>query len=163
MMGMNDAPAKLQAAVDTQIIVEYRQFTLQVDHADAPLASQMSPGDQIMNAGAGGAIFRSGGTDHYPTIRMELWSTTPPATEPHHWDAIETGQITTPAPAPVYLRSILAVISPDYIRLPAAGRYHLRAHVRGREAANTLGEASFAHGIEHWHLQLWPHPLTATD
>ena len=51
--------------------------------------------------------------------------------------------------------SLLGEESEASITLPALGAYHVRVHVRGQQEARDMGEATSAHGVEHWLLQIW--------
>jgi hypothetical protein len=137
--------------------VAYGLFYLQ--ESEGPDVAALEGGDDdppgpVAAAGDGGLQLRSAGNDHYPDVRLELWSGAPPR------DA-GTWEVTTEAGFTVSETGRVAVMSPfgeesdATVTLPALGPYRVRVHVQGQDQARDLGEATFSHGTERWLLRIW--------
>ena len=148
-------PPQLLAAVDDTVVVEFSQFVLQ-ETPMSRLALELWPesGDfGIAVGGPGGLLCKSSATDHYPDVRIELWSAAPPESDAE-WE--ERADVTIQVTGDVRLQSVTAALSERVLRLPQPGEYKARVHVRGGRQARRLGEASFAEHVERWLIQLWP-------
>lgn len=102
--------------------------------------------------GPGGIIFASQASDHYPSVRIELWSAEP---EPSagQWDATEV--LTTNLAVSVRLKSLAHEMSDKTLPLPQSGDYAARVHVRDDPNIDELDAGSFANTNERWLVQLW--------
>jgi hypothetical protein len=113
---------------------------------------------RLLAAGRGGAVFRSGGPDHYAEVRVELWPLRPSVTV-SGWDGVDEAQLETSG-TELRLASPTAWVSDRPLLLPAPGGYRVRAAAAGREAAaraRFLGSGPLhPSGLERWLIQLWP-------
>jgi hypothetical protein len=64
------------AVVEETLLVEYFHFALQCFPSGTVALDLGIPQGRLLG-GVGGATFRSGTTDHYTPIRLELWQATP--------------------------------------------------------------------------------------
>lgn len=147
------------AAIDDTVVVEYGQFCLQDMARLHPAAEAPVPAsdDWLLVGGRGGLLFHSAESDHYPAVRLELWSTQPP-THDEPFDATGDATFSTDG-TELRLWSITAAMGAHTLQLPTAGTYHVRAYVSGQadiEAAEAAEPASFAEGLERWLVQIWP-------
>lgn len=144
---------------DDTVVVEYGQFCLQ-DMARMHGATGVpvpAGGDWLLAGGRGGVLFHSAESDHYPAVRVELWASQP-ALRDEPFDATGDATFSTDG-TELRLWSITAEMGAHTIGLPAAGTYHVRAHVSGQadiRAAEAADPASFAEGLERWLVQIWP-------
>ena len=135
----------------------YGLFYLQELQA-ADVAALEASGDTssgpVVAAGRGGLRLRSAGNDHYPAIRLELWSGLPPR-DAGTWDVTGNTGFTASETGTLVAMSPFGEESFASIALPALGTYRVRVHVRGQDQARDMGEATFSHGVERWLLQVW--------
>jgi hypothetical protein len=54
--------------------------------------------DDLVWAGEGGAVVKSGGTDHYADVRLQVWCEEPACDASRPSDLVEEGQFTTDVP-----------------------------------------------------------------
>ena len=142
--------------IEEPVLIEYNQFTLLPFRSWPQKDLQLPKG--LMWAGDGGALFRSGGTDHYAGVRVVVCPHEPPPDTTQPWELVEQGVFTCDDPQLV-LVGATGRISDARIELPAPGRYGIRAHCRGREAAQKVNVGDgrgFPRGLESWLLQIWP-------
>ena len=92
------------------------------------------------------------GTDHYPTVRIEVWDDTPPS--PGNWD--QSLDLTCDLATEVRLQSVTAAFGEHTLTVPRPGAHHARVHVADQRETAELEEGSFETGIERWLIQLWP-------
>lgn len=159
LLPVTGTPNAPSSAIDDTVIVEYGQFCLQDMARLYPAAGAPVPAndDWLLAGGRGGVLFHSAESDHYPAVRVELWATRPPARD-EPFDAVGDATFSTDG-TELQLWSITAAMGTRVLRLPAAGSYHVRAHVSGQadiEAAEAAEPASFAEGLERWLIQIWP-------
>jgi hypothetical protein len=146
-------PPTLLAELDDTIIVEFSHFVLQeVPMLRIPEFAEFPEGGRAVGR-PGGVVFRSRGTDHYPSVRIEVWSARPDAAN-GTWDVIE--ESTTDLRGEVRLKSIAAAMSGNSVPLPRPGGYGVIVHVRDDPRMGELEEASFAETEERWLVRLWP-------
>ena len=112
------------------------------------------PPGPVAAAGDGGLQLRSAGNDHYPGVRLELWSGAPPP-DAGTWEVTSEAGFLVSEVGRVAVTSPFGEESDATITLPAVGPYHVRVHVHGQQQARDLGEATFSHGAEQWLLQIW--------
>lgn len=144
---------RLAAEIDDTILVEFSHFALQ-EIPMARIAQGLGiPGEGRRSAGGpGGIIFASQASDHYPSVRIELWSAEPaPSTD--RWDATE--ELRTNLAGSVRLKSLAHEMSDKTLPLPQSGDYGARVHVRDDPNIDELDTGSFADTNEHWLVQLW--------
>jgi hypothetical protein len=152
-----------------EVLVAYRTFLLQ--EAGGPMAEEIeiersadgvSP---VAAGGDGGVIFCSAANDHYPSVRLELWSGEPPRSE-QAWETARDETFTVSRTGRVELTGLFGMPSDAAaIVLPGLGAYRVRVYARGRDEASERGEAEFFHDVEHWLVQIWPptaNPRTAS-
>jgi hypothetical protein len=153
--------ARLVRATEGEVLVAYTLFLLQEDEDGLALDEIERPDDDVVSGGEGGLVLWSAGNDHYPHVRIELWSGEPPPSQ----EAWEAGQDTTFAVSVTGRLELTPIFgaAPDArsVKLPRLGSYQARVHVRGRQEARQRGEAQFFHGIEDWLLRIWPGPRQA--
>jgi hypothetical protein len=151
--------SRLLFDTEGEVLVAYRLFQLQED-ADALAVEIERDDDDIATGGEGGVLFWSAANDHYPRVRIELWSGEPPSRPPGQQDGDVTRDETTFTVSETGRLGLMAIdrmpSDASRIRLPHLGVYRLRAYVRGRAAAGQRGGAEFFHGVERWLLQIWP-------
>lgn len=98
-------------------------------------------------------------SDHYPQVRIELWSERPePSTS--RWDT--TVELTASLTEGVRLRSLTMEISDHILSLPQAGDYGAVVHVRDDPQVDELEEGSFADTEERWLVRLWLRNVTTS-
>jgi hypothetical protein len=103
--------------------------------------------------GPGGLLLHRGGTDHYPSVRLEVWDTDP-SPGPGNWDQVI--EVTCDLSDQVRLQSVTATQSPQVLAITRPGPHHARVHCGRRAEAAELEQGSFAEGAESWLVQLWP-------
>ncbi|MEU5347340.1 hypothetical protein AB0H18_42105 [Streptomyces sp. NPDC020766] len=170
---MNDpgaaTPSFPTAIVEDEVLAEYGVIILQVHHS-AQIALELGrpSAGRLLHAGRGGATLRSGGFDHWAHVRLELWPSQPSGPpDPQAWDGREEGELNVDA-TELRLASATAGVSERPLRLPAPGRYRIRAHsagghtVRDHFTAADHGVPGFPRGLERWLLQLWPSKIHAS-
>jgi hypothetical protein len=143
----------LLAELDDTVLVEFSQFVLQ-EIPMLRIAQELAvpPEGTLAVGGPGGIVFLSQASDHYPQVRIELWSGRP---EPiiEDWDA--SGELTTNLASAVKLKSLTMEMSDQALQLPQAGDYGTVVHVRRDPRVAELEEGSFARTAERWLVQLW--------
>ena len=142
------------STVQDTVIVEFGSFLL----AEFPETTRGWRPDLrddriIRSAGSGSTYLLSGGTDHYPHVSVEVCPAEPEV--PVGWERIDEDEDVFSRPV-LRLHSVTSQLGARAIKLPAAGRWRIRAASSGRADVQRLGEASFAEGVERWLLQLWP-------
>jgi hypothetical protein len=149
-------PSRLLSQSAGEVMVAYGVFYLQ--ESEGPDVATLEGGDDtpglVIAAGDGGLQLRSAGNDHYPAVRLELWSGAPPR-DAGPWEAASDDGLTVRETGRVVVMSPFGEESDAALTLPVPGRYHVRVHAQGQQQARDLGEATFAHGIEQWLLQVW--------
>ncbi|WP_410585985.1 hypothetical protein [Amycolatopsis sp. lyj-23] len=146
--------ANLLTAVEDTVDVEYGQFVLQeIPMTRSALALPVPGGDWLAAGGPGGLLLHSAGTDHHPSVRLELWDAEPPAAS-GGWD--RTSELECDLSDLVRLQSVTAIQSPRVLAIAKPGPHHARVHAGRRAETAELGEGSFAEGVEGWLIQLWP-------
>lgn len=151
------SPAGLPNVIEEKVFAEYALFALQPQRtAEVAFALGVPKAGRLLSAGRGGAVFHSGGPDHYAEVRVELWPLRPPVTT-SEWDGVDEAQLETSG-TELRLASPTAWVSDRPLLLPAPGGYRVRAAVTGREAARTRGGTGppYPSGLERWLIQLWP-------
>lgn len=141
--------------IDEPVLVDYQHFTLRPFNSRHRTSRGLP--DTLLWAGEGGAVFKSGGTDHYADVRLQVCSETPPCDASQAWEIVEEGQFVTDVPILV-LEGATGRISDARINLPSAGKYGIRAHCCGREAASRVDVTDgkgFPSGLESWLIQVW--------
>jgi hypothetical protein len=94
-------------------------------------------------------------TDHYPTVRIELWDDAPPDdAKQRGWDQIVN--LTCDLTTEVRLQSVTATPGEHTLRIPQPGRHHARVTVGNQADTAELGDGSFETAVERWLIQLWP-------
>jgi len=148
--------SRLLFDTEGEVMVMYRLFQLQED-AEALAVEIERDDDDIATGGEGGVLFWSAVNDHYPRVRIELWSGEPP---PQQEDGDVTRDETTFTVSETGRLDLMALdrapSDASRITLPRLGAYRLRAYVRGRAQARERGAAEFFHDVERWLLQIWP-------
>jgi hypothetical protein len=151
--GSLDVPLR---RADDEVLVDHFQFYL-VDargHDRWPrLGTTPTP---FLETAYGVVMFHSAATDHHAAVRLEAWTHEPPA-PPGVWEAAR--EVTLPvASGTVALWQLMGgrSASNQAFTLGPPGRYRLRAHCRGRTAAQALGPVTWRHGVEQYLLQFWP-------
>jgi hypothetical protein len=150
--------------IEHRIGVEYSQFYL-LDHAITDLPTPRWNPPQWVQAGENWVAFLSGGQDHYASVQLQAWDREPPPTQ-QAWDLITDVSFLARS-GTVRLWALTMGPSGDELQLGPPGRYHLRAHCRGREAVRralddiTAPAATLPVDIEAYLVQLWP--TQATD
>jgi hypothetical protein len=142
-------------ATEGEVLVAYTLFLLQEDEDGLALDEIERPDDGIVTGGRGGLVLWSAGNDHYPHVRIELWSGEPPRGQ-EAWDARQDTTFSVAVTGRLELTPIFGA-APDArsVKLSRLGSYQARVYVRGRQEAHRLGEAQFFHGVEHWLVQIW--------
>jgi hypothetical protein len=114
-----------------EVLVAYRQFVLQEnDGADLLALARVRPGD-VSAGGEGGVFLRSSANDHYPWVRVELWSSEPPRS-PEDWEITQDDIFTVSATGRLDLTGLFGMESDaSTITLPHLGLYKIRVYVRG--------------------------------
>lgn len=150
----------MRTAAEGEVLVAYSLFLLAEDEDGLALDEIERPGDDVVTGAEGGLVLWSAANDHYPRVRIEVWSGEPPGSQ----EAWETGQDTTFAVSVSGRLELTPIFgaAPDArgVTLPGLGSYQARVYVRGRQEARHRGEAQFFHGIEQWLLQIWRGPGT---
>lgn len=151
------ASSEVLRTVDATVLIEYSQFRLQeIDGPDiAELGASENPDIRLAIGGDGGVKFLSAQNDHYPSVRLQLWSG-PAPWQAGTWDLTDEETFTAAATGRLMLMTLMGEESSDEIALPVLGRYVIRAQATGRAEARARGEGAFFHGIERWLLQVWP-------
>lgn len=143
----------LVAALDDTVVVEYGQFIVQeVNMLRSPLALPDPIGEWVAVGGPGGLLLHSAATDHYPTVRLELWDDTPPITS-DGWDHVL--ELTCDLGSAVRLQSVTATFSVHTLPIVRPGAHHARVHAGNQGEAAELDEGTLESGIERWLIQLW--------
>jgi hypothetical protein len=140
-----------------EVLVAYGVFYLQEllgSDVAALEGSDDSNAGPVVAAGNGGLQLQSAGNDHYPAVRLELWSAAPPR-DAGAWEVTSDDEFTVSETGRVVATSPFGEESDATITLPALGAYQVRVHVQGQERARDIGEATFSHAIEQWLLQIW--------
>ncbi|WIV52928.1 hypothetical protein [Amycolatopsis nalaikhensis] len=147
--------SRLIAAIDDTVEVEYGQFVLQeVSMNRNSLALPVPTGSWTAVGGAGGLLLHSAATDHYPTVRVELWDYSPPNDQHSGWDQVL--DLTCDLTSEIRLQSVTATFGEHTLQLLAPGVHHARVAVGNQRDTVELGEGSFEAGVERWLIQLWP-------
>jgi len=151
------ASSELRRTADAVVLIEHGQFVLQeVDGSDiAAVGAGENPDVRLAIGADGGVKFLSAQNDHYPAIRLELWSGPAPRSA-GNWDITEEETFTVSATGRVMLMTLMGEESSEEIALPGLGRYVIRAQAAGRAEARARGEGAFFEGVERWLLQVWP-------
>ncbi|MEU0534938.1 hypothetical protein [Amycolatopsis tolypomycina] len=146
-------PNLLTAIVD-RVDVEYGQFVLQeIPMTRNALEVPVPAGDWLAAGGDGGLLLHSAGTDHRPSVRVELWDAEPHAAA-GGWDRVV--ELRCDLGERVRLQSVTATQSPRVLPITRPGPHHARVHAGGRAETAALDEGTFAEGVEGWLVQLWP-------
>jgi hypothetical protein len=147
---------RLLSATEGEVLVAYTLFLLQEDSGSLALDEIERPDGGVATGGEGGVVLWSAANDHYPRVRIELWSGEPPPSQ-DAWEVGHDTAFTVSVTGRLELTPIFGA-PPDArsIKLPRLGTYKMRAYVRGTEEARQRAEAEFFHGIEQWLLQIWP-------
>jgi hypothetical protein len=160
---MTRQPPRVRVALDDEIPVKYGTFALQVERPanpdESPFEIDLAGG--IVGACTGGVVFGSAASEHYPFVRIELWTAAPPDGQAHgeDWDAVGEARLNSPEQAVLRLRSDFGDWTPGLLELFEPGPYHVRAHVSGRaDAAARLRETRYFHGVERWLVRIWREP-----
>lgn len=171
-------PARVRVALDDEIPVKFGTFALQVERPTDPDVSpfEIDLAGGIVAAGAGGVVFGSATTEHYPAVRIELWTDRPPEAAPETvtaddssddgsndgWDDIGEAKLDSAEQTVVRLRSDFGDWTPGLLELFEPGPYRVRAYVRGRNAAIARAgddrEPRHFHGVERWLVRIWREP-----
>jgi hypothetical protein len=151
----------LRTAAEGTVTVEFGQFVLQAKGGGSRYSAlRLEPPagrSWLVVGGPGGALFHSAGTDHLPFVRLELHDAEPNASN-DAWDQMANAWFEVVGTT-VQLQALTGEPWNGVpLVLPKPGRYRIRVQVRGTAAAEALGEATFAEGLEHWLLQAWPEP-----
>ena len=146
--------AALLAGLDDTTLVEFSMFVLQeIPMSRVALEVGVPPDGTRAVGGPGGIVFLSRLSDHYPRVRIELWSGKPePATG--RWDASE--ELTADLSGAVRLQSVTMAVSDHRLSLPRSGPYGVAVHVRDDPRGADIEEGSFARTAERWLVRLWP-------
>lgn len=145
--------------------VEHGVYVLvDVRAPENPLArSGVAPGeDRLVSAAPYGVVLHSAGNDFQPSVELVVLSAEPgPEPDPDAGDGPEWEREETVAfdatSGTIRLASVNGVPAGEDVRLPAPGRYVVRARCRGRaEADARRGRELFYTGVEEWSLVLWP-------
>lgn len=152
--------SQLKAYLETDVLVEYGHFALEILRSDHVLPE---PGaqDGLLRTGPGGALFASTASDHYAHVRLEYW-TAPPSGVP----TPDSETVTTATAVADFGRhdariiAITAGPAEGEIALDHPGPYVITA-ARTLLPAAAVGEphrtcATFPSGIEAWTIRLWP-------
>ena len=141
-------------ALDDTVDVEYGQFVVQeVSMLRNPLALPVPAGEWHAAGGPGGLLLHSAATDHYPTVRLELWDGAPPTAQ-GDWDQLV--DLTCDLDSAVRLQSVTAAFSAHTLTIPRPGAHHARVHAGNQAETADLDEGTFEAGVERWLIQLWP-------
>jgi hypothetical protein len=89
-------------------------------HSGDRFALGVPEAGRLLAAGRGGAVFRSGGPDHYAEVRVELWPLRPSVTV-SGWDGVDEAQLETSG-TELRLASPTAWVSDRPLLLPSAVR-----------------------------------------
>lgn len=156
-----------RAVLDDTVLVEYSQFYLVEEDSRAGRMELTVPdGERWLTTGTGWMVFLSGSSDHYPAVRIEVWSQEPPA-EPEPWERAEETTVETTV-EDVRLRALTMQPSEELLEIGPPGHYHVRASCRGRSDVRRAVEDAFvrAHeegrpvvlpeGVERYLIQFWP-------
>jgi Acetyltransferase (GNAT) domain len=149
--------AGLAIVIEEKVFAEYGLFALQSQYtAEVAFALGVPEAGRLLSAGRGGAVFQSGGPDHYAEVRVELWPLRPSVTA-SEWDGVDEAQLDTSG-TELRLASPTAGVSVRPLLLPAPGGYRVRAAAAGRDAARARGGSGppYPSGLERWLIQLWP-------
>jgi hypothetical protein len=155
-----ESPRLVQEAQSEELLIEYRQFQVQERHGKSVTGVTLSTDneDDIATGADGGVKLWSAGNDHYPSVRLQLWSSTPPQSR-EKWDRTQEETFTVSSTGHLTLKTLSGEESDASITLQAPGSYRVRVHVRGCEEAWERGEAQWFRGVEQWLLQIWPASL----
>lgn len=160
---MTGQPPRIRVALDDEIPVKCGTFALQVERPtnldESPFEIDLS--NDIVAACPGGVAFSSAATEHYPSVRIELWTAAPPDGQAHDedWDAVGEAWLDSPEQAVLRLRSDFGDWTPGLLELFEPGPYRIRAHVTGRAAAvSRLRETRHFRGVERWLVRIWREP-----
>ncbi|SHG26831.1 hypothetical protein SAMN05444320_107253 [Streptoalloteichus hindustanus] len=157
---------------ELEVLCDRRMVVLHGEQATGEFDTSGNPDPLFATADDAIYVF-SGGSHHYARFAIQLWDSAPPqSNEP--WERVEYGLVTmleTPEhelwpdePGPTVsivdaqLQQDLTTgeRKPFFLQFPSHGHYVVRGHVRGFDEATRLPEATYAHGVEQWLLQLWP-------
>ena len=157
-----------RAVLDEEILVEHGTFSLIDPDVDYWRSEPDFTDDAVITIDERRIWCYSAGNDHYATVRVELWDNPPPPAVPRY-DAHVQHEVTflgrrlclattVGGPAVHHLADTSSGIQPGirYLDLPSRGPFMLEVLVAGREQAAELDEATWAHGIEAWHIRIWP-------
>ncbi|MDI3386528.1 hypothetical protein QIS99_09925 [Streptomyces sp. B-S-A8] len=142
-------------AFETHPRIEYRHFLLTDDSGYVEPPRGWAEDPRIAIPGRVGLILCSAGNDFFPLVRAELRDSAPTASA-EAWDVVEETGLACEDTA-LGVREWDGGPSGSPLTLPAAGRYRVRIHCRGRgEAHARIGKKLFYEGVEEWLLQIWP-------
>jgi hypothetical protein len=155
--------SRLVCRTEGEALVAYRQLLLQERGGQDVTVVKLDTDtdDEIAAGGEGGVKLWSAGNDHYPSVRLELWSDTPVRSQ-EAWELTQEETLSVSATGEVALTTLFGEESDACIALPNLGTYRVRVHVRGRDEAWQRGEAKWFHGVEQWLLQIWPSEVQPT-
>lgn len=160
---MTRQPSRIRFALDDEIPVKYGRFALQIERPpvleETPFEIDLA--GRVMAACSAGVVFGSAASEHYPFIRIELWTDAPPEGQAHDedWDAVGDAWLDSPEQTVLRLRSDFGDWTPGLLELFEPGPYHIRAHVTGRADADArLRETRHFHGVERWLVRIWREP-----
>jgi len=149
--GIAGGPA---AVVEDLLLVEYFHFALQC-YPSGTVALDLGIPDGRVLGGPGGATLRSGTTDHYAPIRLELWPAEPAPDATRAWDEVESAAFSVDA-VELRLTAVTAGIGDGALLLAATGGYRIRAHVAQTAPFPEVPQEEFGRDLERWVLQVWP-------
>jgi hypothetical protein len=151
--GSLDIPVR---RADDEILVDHFQFYLVDARGNDHWPQLGTTPIPFLETAHGVVKISSAATDHHAAVRLEAWTHEPPA-PPEAWEAAR--EVTLPvASGTLALWQLMGGRSASDLAftLGPPGRYRLRAHCRGRTAAQALGPATWRHEVEHYLLQFWP-------
>jgi len=143
-------------SMDDEICVDHFQFYLLDPQGSHKWPRPGTAPTPFLEAASSTVGVHSRATDHYAAVRLEAWTHEPPA-PPEAWDVAR--EVTLVAPSgQVTLWQLMGgrSASDRDFTLGRPGRYRLRAHGRGRTAAQALGPVTWLHGVEQYLIQFWP-------
>jgi hypothetical protein len=151
-------PSSPLAAVQHDVMVEYRLFRLQAADAGVNACEGQphpSAADWVLLAGEAGALLHSTMNDHYAAVRLELWPAVPPHLDDARSDSAQGDMHLNTAT--LLIDSTTGWPNPATLALPVPGDYGIRARRRRTPRADEVDqEGSFEHGLEEWLIQIWP-------
>lgn len=142
------------AGFDDTVLVEFSQFALQeFPIRRMALEGGLPSAECRAVGGPGGIVFLSHASDHYPQVRVELWSDRPEPIGEHGGVGEELAIDLIGA---VRFASVTMTFSEQILPLPRDGAYGAFVSVRDDPEVERLEEGSFATTSERWLVQLWP-------